>query len=118
VSVAVDVDRVGAGDPGEVRAVLAHRRERQWPADVADVAEQARRVGAAGEVEVRTAVVVAVEHRDAAADVELEPAVVDVLDTGAERLLDQLRDGGSRRLPGREEAAGESEHQTAGSGAP
>ena len=80
VAVAVDVERVGAGDRGQVGDGRRQRREAQRAADRAVVAVQRRRLAAAGEEQLAAPVVVAVERRHAAADEVLEVAVVAVVD--------------------------------------
>jgi len=101
VAVAVDVQRVGTGHLGEVGGRVGDVRELEGAPNGAVVVEQGGRVGAAGQVDIGEAVVVAVEDGDASADEEQEVAVVAVLDAGGGRFLDQLRRcGGRRRLVG------------------
>ncbi len=91
VPVRVHVERVGAGDARDVGHRVASRRERQLATDVAAVAEQLRGVGAAGHVQVRAAVLVAVQDGHAAAGRERRAAVVRVGEAGGRRLLHEPR---------------------------
>ena len=79
-AVAVDVERIGAGDRGQIGDRRRHGLEPQRPADRAVVAVQRGRRAAAGEVQLAATVVVAVERGDAATDEVLEVAVVAVVD--------------------------------------
>ena len=90
-AVAVDVDRVGAGDGLEVGHWVGHGLEAQRATDRAVIAKQGGRLAAAGEVELRAPVVVTVEGRHAATDEVAEVAVVDMLDAGRCRLFDIRR---------------------------
>ncbi len=87
--VAVDVDRVGGGHLGQVRRRVRQGGEPERAARRAAVVVEGRGVGAAGEVDLGSPVVVAVEDRDAATDEERELAVVRVLDARGGRLLDE-----------------------------
>ena len=91
VGVAVDVDRVGAGDLREVGDGRRDRREPQRATGVALVAVEGGRFAAAGEVQVGAPVVVAVERGDAAAHEELELTVVPVVDAGGGGVVDEVR---------------------------
>ena len=73
------------------------RHEAQGAADRALVPVQGRRTAPAGEVQVRPAVVVAVEDRDPAADRVGEVAVVGVVDARRCRLVDEVRRTERRR---------------------
>ncbi len=54
------------------------------------VAKEGRGPAAAGEIQVRAPIVIAVERRRAAADEELVFAVVDVVEAGGQSLLDEV----------------------------
>ena len=91
VSIAVDVDRVGAGHGrqiGDRRSLLC---ESERATDRTLVAVQRGRLAAAGEVQVGATVVVAIEHRHTPAHEELELAVVDVLDARFGRVVHVAR---------------------------
>ena len=82
VLVAVDIERVGPGHPGEI----AGRPVQQLPEtkvapDLAVVAIEPARVLTPRQIQVRATVLVTVEHRYTATDEVLELAVVDVVDT-------------------------------------
>ena len=100
VAVTVHVERVCPGDVGQVRDGVGPGTEAQRAAGRALVAVERCRLGAPGEVEVGTRVVVAVERRHPAADEEGELPVVAVLDAGGRRLLHEAgrieRRGGRR----------------------
>ena len=106
-AVAIDVDRVGAVDGRQVGDRVRDPRERESSADGAVVPEQRGAVGTARDVQVRTAVVVAVEHGHAAAYGILEAAVEALAEAGRGRLVDEVRCAGGNRRPG-------SKHQHAG----
>jgi hypothetical protein len=89
VAIALDVQRVGAGDVVEVGGGTVNADEAQRGADRAVVPEQRRRPFAAGKIQVLPAIAVAVEDGHAAADEEREAAVVGVLDAGGRGLLDE-----------------------------
>jgi hypothetical protein len=93
LAVAVDVDGIGALDAGEVGRPVGQLRERQVAAHSAVVAVQGRGVGAAGQVNVGAAVVVAVEHGHSAADVVAGVAVIRMVQAGARRLVDEMGSG-------------------------
>ena len=99
MAVAIDVERVGTVDRAEVGDRVGQCGEPQGPAHRAVVAVQGRRSAAAGQVHVRPAVAVAVEDRDASADVGRVRAVVGVFEAGGRRLLDEMRwpEGGRGR---------------------
>ena len=106
VAVAVDVERIRAGDRGQVgdRRRLACKAERAAHRALVEV--QRGRLGAAGEEQLGATVVIAVERRHSPADEELELTVVGVVDARRARLVDETRRlaGGRRRLtraPGR-----------------
>ena len=91
-AVAVEVDRICAGDGGQVRA---------WPGPDGELERAA--VGdwftnsagwrvAAGEIEVRPAVSVAVERGNATADEVVEIACVGVVDAGSNGLVHKMRE--------------------------
>ena len=88
-AVAVDVERVGAGDRGQIGDRRRHGLEPQRPADGAVVAVQRGRRAAAGEEQLAATVVVAVERGHAAADEVLEVALVAVVDAAG--LGDEVR---------------------------
>ena len=93
--VVVDVERIGAGDEFQVGDRRRLGFERQSPSRRAAVDVQLRLVRTAGEEQLRSTVVVAVEGCDAATDKELELPVVDVVDARGGCLVDEFRDGGS-----------------------
>ena len=88
--VAVDVDRVGADDAGQIGDRIGDRREVQRAADRAVVAVQDCRRAAAGDVQVGPAVAVAVEDRHPTADRKRERALVGVRRPDAARLVDEV----------------------------
>ena len=97
VPVAVDVERVGAGDRRQVGDRRRLPREAERTADRALVPVERGRLAAAGEEQLVAPVVVAVERRHATADEELELAVVRVVDARRARLVHEPRGRGGRR---------------------
>ena len=94
-AVAVDIERIGAADLVQFEtALLGHELERS--AMRAGVAIELRRLLAAGQQQLRVAVVIAVEGRRAAADHVFPLALVDAVDAGAGGFLDKGRDGWRR----------------------
>ena len=108
MAVAVDVDRVGAVDPGQVcRRRRDSAENRSCSAGRAVVPVQGSRVGTAGQVEVGSAVVVAVEHGDAATDGLLEIPGVEMVDARRRGLFDEA----GRRLRRGQSAGADAEHE-------
>src|SRR5439155_12639918 len=91
MAVAVDVDRVRAGDGREIRRRIGHAPELQRPSDGGVVVEQAGLPRAAGEVQVGQAVRVTIQDRDATTDGELDRSVVGECKRGAGGLVDEAR---------------------------
>ena len=109
VAVAVEVERVGARHPCPIRDGGGDRREPQRSAGDGGIAVEAGRVRPAGDVQVRPAVLVAVEHREPAAGrVDLVPVVCRG-DPGAAGLVDEPRHRrtgrGTQRADGHERDA-------------
>jgi hypothetical protein len=102
VSIAVDVERVGACDRRQVGDRRRPLYEAQRAAHRALVAVQRGRLAPTGEEQFGAPVVIAIEHRHTAADEELELPVVGVVDAGRGRLVHEQRGlaGGRRRSPG------------------
>ena len=80
LTVAVDVDGIGAGHGVQVRDRVGERGEPEGAARAAVVAIQGRRVGATRNVEVGEAVVVAVQDGHATPGVEGGPSVIGVIE--------------------------------------
>ena len=89
--VAIDIERVRTGYVGQVGHRIVDRREPEAPADLAFVAREERGPGAAGEVQVRAVIVVAIEHGNATADEPLVLSAKRVVDPGRRCLLDEAR---------------------------
>ena len=91
VAVRIDVDRIGAGDLGQVGIGLRHLGELQRTSDGALVDVERGRIRPAGEVEILFVIVVAVEYGDAATH-EVGPVpVVGVVNTRGLRFVDEAR---------------------------
>ena len=110
-AVAVDVERVGAGDRGQVGHGRRQLRESCRAADRALVPVERGRLTAPGQIQLGAAIVVAVERCDPAADEVLELAVVHVVDPGRLSFFHEAR---RVRLP-RGSSGAEGDHD-AGSG--
>ena len=104
-AVAVDVERIGADHPGRRGRRVVDRFERERTAGRALVPQERGGTLAAGEVQLRLAVVVAVEDRHPATDREAEVAVVGVVDPARGRLVDEVRGGQRGRRRGATEPA-------------
>ena len=91
VLIAVDVERVGAGHPGEIACRgVQHLPESKGPANRALIAVEAARAVASGQIQVGPTVFVTVEHGHTAAHEVREIAVVYMVDTGTLRLIDEM----------------------------
>ena len=90
-AVAVDVERVGAVDRRQVGRGIRDDREPEGAADGPDVLVERRRVQPARDVDVRLAVAIAVEDREAASDEESQGPVVRLGKPGARGLVNELR---------------------------
>ena len=95
--VAVDVDRIGADHLVQFEAARLEL-EAQRAAALAHVAVELRRRLSAGEEDVGKAVAAAVEDGHAAADHILPLALVDAVDAGARRLIDEFGDRDGARV--------------------
>ena len=94
VAVSVDVERIAAGDGGQIGHRGWELREPQRAAELTVVVVQRSRFAAAGEEQVAAPIVVAVEGGDTAADEVLEVAGVAMVDGAG--LLDEPRRGERR----------------------
>ena len=107
--VAVDVERVGGSDVGEVGGGVREAREAERASGRTVVAEEGRPVAAAGDEDVGAPVGIAVEDGDAAAGVEGDAAAVRVVEAGRRRLLDEAgraeRGGRGHPAPGDQDVA-------------
>ncbi len=91
MTVAIDVERVGADHIGQVRGRVRGTPEAQRAAHRALVQEEGCRLAPSREVQLRPAVVVAVERSNASAEVEREITVVGVVESGCGRFLHEVR---------------------------
>ena len=85
ISIAVDIERVGAGCARIMRRRVAERGKGQAAVFTAVVAEQLCRIGAAGKKQVGIAVAVAIECRDPTAGEIFPRAAIDMFDAGLQR---------------------------------
>ncbi len=111
-AVRIDVERIGAGHVRHLGPGRLGLSEPERPPDGALVDVERRRVRAAGEVEVGLAVVIAVEHGDAAADEEGPITVVRVNDACRLGLFHEARS--RQRLGWRRRAADVQHHEGPG----
>ncbi len=115
VTVRVDIDRIGPGDVGEIRAGLLSLGESKFTCDRALIHVESGRTGSAGEVEIRFPVIVAVEGGHATTDEERPVAVIGVVDARGLSFLDEVRllhrhGGGSASARGQQDSGSNPHH--------